>query len=190
MGETTRDLFLYGGLAVGAYFIVKSLTEPLSKPINAASDLVTTGINTVGEVPPAIFATEKQAAKNIYRTYNQDYKTVESGINATKNLFSPNTTSNITPQLIQQKLNYTPAQTNQLMSQINSQTFYSSIQNPQLASSVITEKQKVSNAIITTAKYTSPVYVVSKGVKAVGSALVKGATGIFKGATVKVTTKK
>lgn len=41
MGETTRDLFLYGGLAVGAYFIVKSLTEPLTKPISALSDLTT-----------------------------------------------------------------------------------------------------------------------------------------------------
>lgn len=41
MGETTRDLFLYGGLALGSYFIVKSLTEPLSKPIDAISDLAT-----------------------------------------------------------------------------------------------------------------------------------------------------
>lgn len=180
MSETTKDLFLYGGLAIGAYFIVKSLTEPLNKPINAASNLLTSGINTAGEIPAIGFTTGREATRNIYITYNQDYKTVESGINASKNIFDKPST-NLANSAAVKVMGMTPS---------TAQNFYKSIQNPMLASSVITEKQKVTNAAVTVAKYSSPVYVASKGVKAVGSALFKGASGIFKGATVTAGSKK
>lgn len=39
MSDTTKDLFLYGGLAVGAYFLVKGLTDPIKKPIEDISNL-------------------------------------------------------------------------------------------------------------------------------------------------------
>jgi len=180
MSETTRDLFLYGGLAVGAYFIVKSLTEPLVKPITAASDLLTTGINAVEQIPQTALYTGRQATKNLYDSYAGDYKTVSSGISASKTIFT-------TPS---QNLASSAAVKVMGMSPSTAQSFYKSIQNPMLASSVTTQSQKVTNAIKTTAKYSSPVYTIGKGIKAVGSAVIKGATGIFKGATVTAGSKK
>ena len=179
MSDTTKDLFLYGGLAIGAYFIVKKLTDPLVKPITEVSDALTTGVQTVSEAPQQLFDTQRQAAKNIYYTYNTDYKTVTSGAGAVKNLFStPN--DNLMKSAAVSKMG---------MSAQEAKDFYGKIQNPLLASSVTTEKQKVSNAIKTIAIYSSPAIVVGKGIKAVGSAVLSKASGLFKGATVKATIK-